>query len=482
MPAVNHRQRLHVSERRQRAIVVLLGHALVDFLLGAHFTTQQEHAPGPQHRLGEGAARIQLVLRIRGVHGDGIDRAGVERVLVEAGVVDDRQGPRIGDRLGQAIDTRLLGRRSFVRGALRRSAHDGKHGCRGPRAGPCALVTSACRLGPGARSGCRAWCAPTGVARGQLLRRPNLPVDRQVYRPPAGTRRTSRRASPPRGRGQVLPHRNLPVDRQVSRPAATMRRARRRASPPRGRGQVLPHRNLPVDRQVSRSPAGTRRASRRASPRRERGQVLPHRNLPVDRQVSRPAAGDGRSGWQASAPPDAPRSAPAPGPLSGAGSAPGIATATALTATTCWRATAASNAPGNASTRRSMSASSAGTSASAMSAGNAGSTPGRLGASAADCTTWGTAAPACLLSSVIILPLRIELAMRRARRIAGIGLARRRHRTCTPRRGGGDVSDGGQHGAPSGKREDAPSRTDHDGGRIEQYIRPERAGRAAPST
>ena len=47
MPAVNHRQ--------------LLGHALVDLLLGAHFATQQEHAPGPQHHLGERTARIQLV-------------------------------------------------------------------------------------------------------------------------------------------------------------------------------------------------------------------------------------------------------------------------------------------------------------------------------------------------------------------------------------------------------------------------------------
>ncbi len=234
--------------------------------------------------------------------------------------------------------------------------HDGKHGRRGSRAGPCALAAPACRPGPGARRGCRAWCAPTGVARGQVLRHRNLPVDRQISGPAATFRRTRRRASPPRACGQVLRHRNLPVDRQVSRPAATFRRTSRRASPPRARGQVLRHRNLPVDRQVSRPAATFRPARRRASPSRACGQVLRHRNLPVDRQVSRPAAtfrrtsrrasppralrralrlnlpvdrqvsrpaaGDGRAGWQASAPPDAPRSAPARGPSPGADYAP----------------------------------------------------------------------------------------------------------------------------------------------------------------
>ena len=145
MPAVNHRQ-------RRRAIVVLLGHALVDLLLGAHFATQQEHAPGPQHRLGEGAARIQLVLRIRGVHGDGIDRAGVERVLVEVGVVDDGQGPRIG-RPARAGHRYPAGRPArFARGALRRSAHDGN--TRAPRFSSRSMRSRSACLSAG--SGCAA--------------------------------------------------------------------------------------------------------------------------------------------------------------------------------------------------------------------------------------------------------------------------------------------------------------------------------------
>ena len=174
-------------------------------------------------------------------------------------------------------------------GASARISHDGTPGRLGSRAGPSALAARACRPGPGARPGCRAWFAPTGVARGQVRGHRNLPVDRQVSRPAAGDGRTGRRAT---------------------------------ASPP-ARGQVLRHRNLPVDRQVSRPAAGDGRTGRRATASPPvRGQVLRHRNLPVDRQVSRPAVGDGRAGRQASAPPDAPRSAPARGPSPGAGSGP----------------------------------------------------------------------------------------------------------------------------------------------------------------
>ena len=68
--------------------------------------------------------------------------------------------------------------------ALRRSVHDGTPGRLGSRAGPSALAARACRPGPGARPGCRAWFAPTGVARGQVRGHRNLPVDRQVS-PPA---------------------------------------------------------------------------------------------------------------------------------------------------------------------------------------------------------------------------------------------------------------------------------------------------------
>ena len=71
-------------------------------------------------------------------------------MLVNVGVVDHRQWPRIGDRLRHAIDTRRVGR-SRSRTVLRPSANAGKHGCRGSRAGTSAPGERPCRPGPGAR-------------------------------------------------------------------------------------------------------------------------------------------------------------------------------------------------------------------------------------------------------------------------------------------------------------------------------------------
>ena len=243
--------------------------------------------------------------------------------------------------------------------ALQRSVHDGTPGRLGSRAGSSALAARACRPGPGARPGCRAWFAPTGVARGQVRGDRNLPVDRQVSPPAARDGRPGRRASAsPPARGQVRRDRNLPVDRQVSPPAARDGRPGRRASAsPPARGQVLRHRNLPVDRQVSPPAVRDGRPGRRASASPPaRGQVLRHRNLPVDRQGS-PAGCGGRPGGLAGIS-TARRAAISASARSVTRRKFRACMATAIALPASLRASAASNASGNASTGRSMSSSS----------------------------------------------------------------------------------------------------------------------------